>query len=493
MSIDNNKIDSAELSAMRDAFMVVSGREPEVVTRLAGAGSNRRYFRLSDGEGVSLIAVEGAPLREARDFVELDGVFREAGINVPKVVFADLPLYLQEDLGDRSLFDCIADDRKRLPDGELSEETIGLLEKTMRSLAGIQAVAVDRWLPCVGGRKLTRRQVMWDLNYFKYEMAMPAGVEFDANALEDDFEALADRIMALCSRPDLSGFMYRDCQSRNVMIKDGVPWWIDFQGGMYGPSLYDAVSFLWQAKARFPQELRARLLDVWMRESAELRGIRNPELLLAGLDEMILFRMLQVLGAYGFRGLVERKAHFIESIPPALATLAELVAGGKLDSFTELRRVAEGLLSSPRFADLPGVGKCSAGLRVKVFSFSYKKGYPEDLSGNGGGFMFDCRGMHNPGRYDEYKSLTGLDEPVRAFLRERGEADRFVEMALDIVSPSVSTYLRRGFSNLQIGFGCTGGQHRSVYCAQAVGERLRKEFPEANVEIIHREQEGGRG
>lgn len=257
---------------------------------------------------------------------------------------------------------------------------------------------------------------------------------------------------------------------------------IDFQGGRKGPVLYDAISFLWQVKAAFTKDEKNILLGKYASFLSKERNI-DPSVVLDNVGVFVLFRTLQVLGAYGFRGLVEKRSHFIESLPGAICNLGELVSDGVVDAYPELKSVAEKALNS-RFYENEKPDK----LTVKVFSFSYKKGYPEDLSGNGGGFMFDCRGMHNPGRYEEYKSLTGLDREVKLFLEERGEVQTFVENALRMVTPSICRYHERGFKNLQIGFGCTGGRHRSVYCAQSVAEKIASNFPKVKVELIHREQ-----
>jgi hypothetical protein len=267
------------------------------------------------------------------------------------------------------------------------------------------------------------------------------------------------------------------------MLFDNEPYWIDFQGGRKGVCLYDAVSFLYQAKAGFSADFRRDMMDVYVAEYSRVTGSDKAEIKKA-IPSILLLRTLQVLGAYGFRGLFERKAHFVESIPGALANLHDLIDSSALNSLPELKRLALVMVEDSRFKL-----RVSTGLEVTVFSFSYKKGYPDDFSGNGGGFMFDCRGMHNPGRYDEYKPLTGRDEPVKKFLEQCGEIQPFLHSAWEMIDPSVACYIRRGFTSLQIGFGCTGGRHRSVYSAEATARHIKCKFPEAIVRLVHREQD----
>ena len=451
-------------------FKQYFGIEPESCQRLTGAGSNRAYYKLSGGDKVG-IAVCVDNLVEGEAFIQLSGLFRRYNVNVPEVfaVSEDSRWCLQEYLGDRDLLSYIKDGA-----GD------GYFTPVMKNLTRMQTIPATEWEPLIGFKPLGDRLIKWDLNYFKYSYLKPSAVEFNEESLEDDFDLLAKNILSI----PMShwGFMMRDCQSRNVMVKNGTPYFIDYQGGRKGPCIYDAVSFAWQAKAGFSYETRDRLLESWAEEFGSIRGISSKELLLY-LPCIILFRLLQVMGAYGFRGLVEHKAHFIESIPPALENMREIMRRGYLDNYPELKRVIEILVEDERFK--PGN---KSGLRVIINSFSYKKGYPENFTGNGGGFMFDCRWMHNPGRYDEYKKLTGLDRGVREFLEKRGEVQGFVATALEMCVPAVKTYMRRGFSSLQIGFGCTGGQHRSVYCADVVGKYLAEKFPEVEVQIIHREQ-----
>lgn len=451
-------------------YIDVFGCSPEVTT-LPGAGSDRLYFRLTHSGYPPVVATYGNDIVENNAFLSLARAFKPYGVNVPEIyaVSADCRCYLQQDLGDIQLLQLLSSDLR-----------VSLSEKVLSALVDMQTMDEAVWGNFVCCRPFSGRLVFWDLNYFKYEFLKNSGIPFDENKLEDDFERMADVLTRIDRRQ--WGFMYRDFQSRNVMIVDGEPWWIDFQGGRKGPMAYDAVSFLWQSKAGFSPDERRHLLSVYAGKLASVRGISESEVI-AVAGQLALLRTLQVLGAYGFRGLVEKKSHFIESIPGALMNLEALADAGDIDNYPEIKRIA--LMSAEsRFVSRP-VGE---GLIVKVFSFSYKRGYPEDLSGNGGGFMFDCRGMHNPGRYEQYKPLTGLDREVRDFLEDKGEVQQFVDKALEIVLPSVKRYVLRGFNSLQVGFGCTGGRHRSVYCAQRFAESLARKCPDVRVVVEHREQ-----
>lgn len=442
------------------------------VTPLASAGSDRRYFRLSAPDAPDVVGTEGPDSVENRCFISLALAFHKAGLHVPEIlaVSGDGLSYLQSDLGDTALLPLLSGGRRM----EFAAEAL-------RNLVEMQTVDPELWENAVMAKPFSRRLVMWDLNYFKYEFLKPAGVVFDEEALEDDFGRLADELADVPG--GMSGFMYRDFQSRNIMVCDDRLYFIDFQGGRRGPLVYDAVSFLWQAKAGFTQEERKTLMGIYASALAAKTAV-SPAEVEKSASLFAFFRTLQVLGAYGFRGLVEKKAHFIESIPAALDNLRCLLDNGIADPYPELKRVARHCVESRfRRREQPD------GLTVYVFSFSYKKGYPEDLSGNGGGFMFDCRGLHNPGRYEQYKRLTGLDTEVIDFLKEKGDADEFVENAVAIVSPTVARYHERGFTSLQVGFGCTGGRHRSVYCASNFAKRLAEKFPGVRIEVLHREQD----
>jgi hypothetical protein len=202
----------------------------------------------------------------------------------------------------------------------------------------------------------------------------------------------------------------------------------------------------------------------------------------ARLRHFVLFRTLQVLGAYGFRGYFEKKPHFMQSVPFAIENLRQLL---KQDypEYPYLCKVLRELTQLTQFS----LEHQQRVLEVRIVSFAYKKGIPTDPSGNGGGFVFDCRAINNPGKYSKYNHFTGLDEPVVKFLEDDGEILRFLEHVYSLVDASVKRYLDRGFTNLMVSFGCTGGQHRSVYAAQHLAEHLHKKYG-VKVDLIHREQ-----
>ena len=471
-----NKTDTHMDEALRQLYKSYAGHEPEDVEALAGAGSNRRYFRLKGDP--TLIGVKGENADENRAFLYLAAHFREKGLPVPRVCARsqDEMHYLQEDLGDTLLFDAIGKGRSS---GTFDEEEKRLLRQTIRLLPALQVKGAEDldFGRCYPQAEFNRRSVLWDLNYFKYCFLKATGIDFQEDRLEDDFQAMADVLL----RADASTFMYRDFQSRNVMVRDGRPWFIDFQGGRRGPVHYDVASFLWQAKANYPDTLREELLGEYLDALRAYRPVDEAEFR-ALLRHFILFRTLQVLGAYGFRGYFEKKPHFLQSIPYAIANLRKLLREG-FPEYPHLCHVLSQLTTLKPSVDEPQ----KPGLVVRVISFSYKKGIPEDTSGNGGGFVFDCRAVHNPGKYECYKSLTGLDEPVIRFLEEDGEIIPFLEHACALVDASVRRYLERGFTSLTVCFGCTGGQHRSVYSAQHLAEHLHRKFG-VEVELTHREQ-----
>ena len=461
-------------------FRKHTGAEPENAVALTGSGSNRSYFRLHGG-GTSLMGVTGTDVKENNAFITLAAHFRSQGLPVPEVlaVSEDGISYLQEDLGDLLLADLVAAAHKN---GGIEEggQLEALLCRTTGLLPKIQfegASGLD-FSVCYPQPSFDRRMVMFDLNYFKYCFLKPSGIEFNEIDLQDDFERLADELL----KDEGETFLYRDFNARNVMIKDGEPYFIDFQGGRRGPIYYDVASFIWQARARYPQWLKEKMLGSYLDSLASYVEV-DRDAFMERLKMFRLFRTLQVLGAYGFRGLVEQKAQFVVSIPQALADLKDLLAEMP-DDYPYMSEVLRKMTVLPRFAVQSEDGR----LEVRVSSFSFKKGIPQDMSGNGGGYVFDCRSIHNPGRYEPYRKLTGRDEPVIRFLEDDGEIIGFLEHVYGVVDPHVETYSRRGFTSLMVSFGCTGGQHRSVYCAEHLAHHLAEKYPEIRVRLIHREQ-----
>jgi aminoglycoside/choline kinase family phosphotransferase len=414
---------------------------------------------------------------ENRAFIYMARHFRALGLPVPELysVSPDEMTYTQEDLGDTLLFDHLDD--------------YTLLSRTIRALAHMQVTGARDfdWSVCFPVPAMDERSIRWDLNYFKYCFLKLTGIEFSEPRLEDEFDRLVQRLTTNDQGLPPT-FLYRDFQSRNVMIRDGQPWFIDFQGGRRGPTQYDVASFLWQARANFAPELRDRLIDEYLDELRQLQPSLAENAWRAALPHFVLFRTLQVLGAYGFRGYHERKPHFLQSIPNALRNLRDILA--RLPEYPYLHEIADCLSAKRSNSETvlqaqPVLQR--SGLVVTIYSFSFKKGIPSDDSGNGGGYVFDCRSTHNPGKYEEYKSLTGLDQPVIDFLEADGEILRFLESVYRLVDHHVERFLERGFTHLQVAFGCTGGQHRSVYSAEHLAHHLKEKY-NINIELIHRER-----
>lgn len=457
-----------------------TGSEAQQICPLTGSASNRQYVRISGPAG-SYVGVTGTDGLENKAFLTIASHFHSKGIPVPEVlsVSEDGMSYIQEDLGDVLLSDMVAKAGKEggvLPDSPLEK----LLCRTMSMLPKIQfegARGLD-FSVCYPQPSFDRRMILFDLNYFKYCFLKPSGLEFNEVRLQDDFERFADDLL----RDESETFLYRDFNARNVMIRDEQPYFIDFQGGRKGPVYYDVASFVWQARARYPQWLKEKMIESYLSALSQYQEV-DRERFNVRLRLFVLFRTLQVLGAYGFRGLVENKAQFVVSIPPAIEGLKQLLSV-PFASYPYLDEVLGRMADMPKFSAPVSDGK----LEVRVMSFSYKKGVPQDMSGNGGGYLFDCRSIHNPGRYEPYRKLTGMDEPVIRFLEDDGEIIGYLEHVYAVIDPHVETYFKRGFTSLMVGFGCTGGQHRSVYCAEHLAHHLAEKYPDIRVRLIHREQ-----
>ena len=461
-------------------FRKHTGAEPENAVALTGSGSNRSYFRLHGG-GTSLMGVTGTDVKENNAFITLAAHFRSQGLPVPEVlaVSEDGISYLQEDLGDLLLADLVAAAHKNggIEDGGQLEallcRTTGLLPKIQFEGASGLDFSV-----CYPQPSFDRRMVMFDLNYFKYCFLKATGLDFSEVKLEEDFKKMSDVLM----RNTSSTFLYRDFQARNVMLVDGEPYFIDFQGGRKGPIYYDVASFIWQAKANYSEQLKRELIDTYI-ESLKRYIPVDRDYFYSQLRHFVLFRTLQVLGAYGFRGYFEKKPHFLQSVPYAIDNLRQLLKESPFAEYPYLSKILKELTEMRQFSEMGGEKK----LEVRIYSFAYKKGIPNDVSGNGGGYVFDCRGINNPGKYEHFFHFTGLDQEVIDFLEEDGGVIKFLDNVYDLADTHVERYIERKFTNLMFSFGCTGGQHRSVYCAEHLAQHIAHKY-DVKVFLYHREQ-----
>lgn len=457
-------------------FEDYTGKSDPQIEPLPSSGSNRRYYRLKQG-GLSIVGVHGQSKEENRAFVELSRHFHGQKLNTPEVfaVSDDEMFYIQQDLGDEVLFDAIKAGRLT---GVFSGEEKKLLHKTVSMLADFQVIGARGldFRVCYPQPEFNSRSVYWDLNYFKYNFLKTTGMDFQEELLENDFDQLVHHLLQ--DEPDT--FLYRDFQSRNVMLVHGNPYFIDYQGGRKGPVHYDVASFLWQAKANFPGALRDELIGTYIASLKKYKEV-DEAAFAKKLRLFVLFRTLQVLGAYGFRGYFEKKPHFIQSIPFALNNLRELLRE-RFDDYPYLSGILNEMVNLKQFSDTR-----KRGLEVKVYSFAYKKGIPDDASGNGGGYVFDCRAVNNPGKYERFSRLTGMDDEVIRFLEEDGEIKVFLDNIYPLIDHHVKRYTERNFTHLMISFGCTGGQHRSVYAAQKTAEHISRKFG-IKVSLVHREQ-----
>ncbi len=452
--------------ALDQLFRGRYGAPVESFTLLKGDGSGRKYWRLAGG-GHAAIGVYGPDAAENRAFLEFSRHFRRAGLPVPEI-YAENPalgLYLQEDLGDLTLFAFLAETRTP---GEFPTSAIALYQKVVTTLPRFQIEAGRslNYEVCYPRASFDQRSILWDLNYFKYYFLRLAGIAFNEQELEDDFQ----RFTAFLLEAGQDYFLYRDFQSRNIMLRGGEPWFIDYQGGRRGPLQYDIASLLYDAKADIPVPVRERLLDAYLDAAAAIAPL-SRERFLHYYPGYILVRIMQAFGAYGLRGFYERKTHFLQSIPYAIQNLEHLLATIELPiKIPALLGVFHTMVAVPR---LRQIGQPETQLTVRVQSFSYKSGLPPDDSGHGGGFVFDCRALPNPGRHERYAALTGKDRPVIEFLKEDAAVREFLRHAVALVDQIVASYRARNFTDIQVAFGCTGGRHRSVYCAEQIADHLR--------------------
>lgn len=456
-------------------FQKWSGEKIKSIDILPKSGSYRQYYRIY-GENLSAVAAYNKDIKENDAFVSFSRHFISKGLNVPQV-YSYLPdegVYLLEDLGDNTLLHVLSD-------SENKAETIQeLYPRILDQLIQFQVkggVGLDYSL-CYPRPEFDAQSMLWDLNYFKYNFLKFLRIPFDEQLLENDFKTLVNYLLTATR----GYFLFRDFQSRNIMLKDNKIYFIDYQGGRRGALQYDLASLLFESKTNVPFDLREQLLEHYFHTFNKFENT-GRKVFFGFFWGYALMRNLQAMGAYGFRGIHENKPVFVQSIPNAIKNLEYIV-----DRFDVKKKIPHLVSCFDQIIKLRKDLETNETKRltVTIYSFSYKNRLPVDLSGNGGGFMFDCRSLPNPGRLDEYKTLTGIDKPVIDFLKQRSEVSTFLQSIFSIAEQATSNYVNRGFKNLMFGFGCTGGQHRSVYCAEQLKKYLSEKF-EIEVRLFHKE------
>ena len=460
------------------------GEEAETIDVLPQSGSERRYFRLH-GKGGSVIGTYGANIKENESFIYFSDHFHKKGLPIANILAVndEMTAYIQEDFGDISLLN-------KLESLGFCDEVYNLFKLSLTELARLQ-ITGDSGLDydkCLTNKEFGKQAIMADLLYFKYYFLDALRKPYDKQKLIDDFEALSNYL----THTEFKYFMFRDFQSRNILVsEEGNVHFIDYQGGMKGAPQYDVASMLWQARANLPDDWKNKLLEDYMNEFESLIDAPlDRAIFRSQYNGYVLIRLLQVLGAYGFRGLFERKAQFLTSIPLALRNLSDFFQHQSLGiAVPEFRKVLNMCVTDDIIEQFtPTQATEKTPLVVKICSFSYRKEMPTDESGNGGGFVFDCRGVLNPGRYDEYKTSHGRDKSVKDFLEQQTKMPEFLNSVFDIVDITVEEYIKRDFESLMVSFGCTGGQHRSVYAADALARHLRNKF-KVKIELRHMVQD----
>jgi aminoglycoside/choline kinase family phosphotransferase len=458
-----------------------AGEQVTSILPLTRTASNRSYFRITSATKKA-IGTYGPDPKENTAFVSFTKSFYQKGLPVPELYAENLSeqIYIQEDLGGTTLYRFLQENK----DG-FSESSMEMYKKVLAGLARMQVEGTKDLDYSVAYPRpdFDRQSMQWDLNGFKYFFLKLSGLTFDEQALEKDFDTLIDFLLSA----DRTYFMYRDFQARNIMLKDGEPYFIDYQGGRRGALHYDPASLLFQPKAAIPFAIREELMSYYLDVIAEMIPV-DREKFMDHFYGYVMIRRIQAFGTYGQRGLHERLAYFINGLPIALQDIKWVLDNKELPiEIPELLRVLRLAIEDPRFQPA-GKQTDNKFLTVRVNSFSYKFSHPEDPSGNGGGFVFDCRFINNPGRYEPYKKLTGRDEPVIKFLKENSNIADYLNNIYHIVDEAVENYIERKFTSLMVNFGCTGGQHRSVYAADMLAAHLEQKYG-VNVELKHIRQE----
>jgi len=463
-------------AALIALFVSRFGEEPHVVAALKPHASNRQIFRLTSANH-SAIGIVNAVERENNAFVEFTNHFHSCGLNVPEIYAHDLEhgIYLEQDLGDETLYDILIREREQsVADGNkgFSESVEALYQKVIKQLPRFQ-IEAGRSLNydhCYPVSRYDRAAMVWDMRFFRDNFLRRTETEWSHHSLEADFEKFAD---FLAQAPS-DFFMYRDFQSRNIMVQNGEVYFIDYQGGRLGPLQYDMASLLYQSRANVPADARQRLLKLYLDEAQGYAPI-NREEFLRYFHGFVFIRLMQVLGTYGDKGLGEKREYFLKSIPFAIANLRSLIETTPLPfNMPALTGVFNSLITN--YAQDGERTSIHPVLKLNIFSFSYRTGLPRQSTDHGGGFIFDCRCLPNPGRIARYRDQTGLDDEVIAYFRERSELEQFIVHVSSLVDQAIENYIARGFVSLSVGFGCTGGQHRSVYCTEMLAKHVREKF-----------------
>ncbi|MGK9477684.1 RapZ C-terminal domain-containing protein [Melioribacter sp. OK-6-Me] len=446
------------------------------ISPLPPSGSARKYYRLHSGNN-TVIGAYNEDTLENDAFFYLTGIFKKLGLNVPEIYSIDHinKCYLLEDLGDVTLFSLL---RKKRKGKILPADIVNLYKKALEELSRFQLDTMGKidFRKCYPRKSFDELSMKWDLNYFKYYFLKPSGIPFDEDKLEKDF----NKFIEYLSKADGNHFMYRDFNSRNILVKNNDLYFIDYQGGRRGPLQYDIASFLYDSKADLSDELRMELLNHYLNIVSKFHKVRHTDFM-KYYYEIVLLRLIQMFGAYGNRGLFEGKAHFLQSIPYAVKNLESILNKIKISrKIPELFRVLNEITHNKKL-DVYKWNPNHKRLIVRVYSFSYRNKIPNDISGNGGGFVFDCRAIPNPGKIEKYKHLTGRNKKVAEFLKAQPAAIKFLNESISMVDQVVESYLERGWRDLMVCYGCTGGQHRSVFCAENLARHLKEKY---NVKVI---------
>ncbi|HEX2395727.1 MAG TPA: RNase adapter RapZ [Bacteroidales bacterium] len=468
------------IKAVESVYRKWSNSKPLSIEPLPESGSYRTYYRILSSQG-TILGVHNADKRENQAFIYLSSHLKRTGNSVPEVLYADLEnnVYIEQDLGNITMFEHLAGIRKK---SCTDEDIINLYKNVIDAMPGLQVSAASDldYTQCYPRAEFDVQSMMWDMNYFKYCLLKPLKIDFFEQDLEDDFV----KIVKWLIDAERSSFMFRDFQSRNIMIANDSMYFIDFQGGRKGPLQYDLASLLFEAKTRLSEDIRNTLLNYYLDVFSKRFSWFNAEQFVEFYYGFVYLRLMQAMGAYGFRGYIERKPLFLQSLPYAVNTLKWLIEKHPIPlKLASLQGVFERLIAMPQ-VNLPEISKDT--LTITINSFSYKNGIPQDHSGNGGGFVFDCRSLDNPGRYEEYKEFNGKDKPVIDFLESKTETGEFIGHIFPLIFNAVENYTKRGFTHLMVSFGCTGGQHRSVYFAERLAAELKVKT-KANIVVVHNE------